>query len=80
MGNAIVLAPPARLARLGFEALPAVIEDAGDGASRRFIEFFTANIRNRTDGSRGGRDRAAGYENEADGTRTRNLRRDRPAL
>jgi len=47
MGNGIVLAPPARLARLGFEALPAVIEDAGEGASRRFIEFFTANIRNK---------------------------------
>lgn len=47
MGNEIVIVRPGRLARLGFEALPAVIEDAGEGASRRFIEFFTANIRNK---------------------------------
>ena len=26
--------------------LPAVIQDAGDQAAKRFIEFFTANIRN----------------------------------
>jgi site-specific recombinase XerD len=28
-------------------AVPAVIADAGDGAARRFIEFFAASIRNR---------------------------------
>lgn len=27
-------------------AVPPIIADAGDGASRRFLEFFTANIRN----------------------------------
>jgi len=27
--------------------VPALIGDAGDQAARRFIEFFTANIRNR---------------------------------
>ena len=27
-------------------AIPAIIADAGEGAARRFVEFFTANIRN----------------------------------
>lgn len=27
--------------------VPAIVADLGDGASRRFLEFFTANIRNR---------------------------------
>lgn len=35
------------LANVGLPALPALIADAGEGASRRFIEFFTANIRNK---------------------------------
>jgi len=35
------------MARGGLESLPAVIADAGEGASRRFVEFFTANIRNK---------------------------------
>src|ERR1043166_7337162 len=35
------------LARVGFDSLPAAIADAGAHAGRRFIEFFTANIRNR---------------------------------
>lgn len=35
------------LARAGLGALPALITDAGENASRRFIEFFTANIRNK---------------------------------
>jgi integrase/recombinase XerD len=26
--------------------IPAIIADAGDNAARRFLEFFTANIRN----------------------------------
>ncbi len=36
-----------QLARAGFEKLPAVITRAGEKAAWRFIEFFTANIRNR---------------------------------
>ncbi len=36
-----------RLARAGFEGLPAVIAQAGEKAGRRFVEFFTANIRNK---------------------------------
>jgi hypothetical protein len=27
-------------------SVPAIIADAGDGAAKRFLEFFTANIRN----------------------------------
>lgn len=38
---------PRQLARIGLDALPAVIADAGERAGGRFIEFFTANIRNR---------------------------------
>jgi len=36
-----------KLARVGLEALPHIIEQAGDDAARAFIEFFTANIRNK---------------------------------
>lgn len=40
--------PPRRdLARAGFETLPAAITRAGERAAWRFIEFFTANIRNK---------------------------------
>jgi site-specific recombinase XerD len=35
------------LHRIGFDRLPAVIARAGDRAARRFVEFFTATIRNR---------------------------------
>src|SRR5713101_5166689 len=41
-----VAAPPA-LIRAGIETLPAAIAAAGAHTSERFIEFFTANIRNR---------------------------------
>jgi hypothetical protein len=41
-----VSAPPA-LIRAGPETLPAPISAAGARTSERFIEFFTANIRNR---------------------------------
>lgn len=41
------LLAPSQLSRNGFESLPSVIVEAGENASRRFIEFFTANIRNR---------------------------------
>src|SRR4051812_18015076 len=37
----------ADLARIGLENLPPVIAAAGEKASRRFVEFFTANIRNK---------------------------------
>ena len=42
----VVAAPPA-LIRAGIETLPAAIAAADAHTSERFIEFFTANIRNR---------------------------------
>src|SRR5580692_6309885 len=41
------IVPPPALIRAGLEALPSIIRAQGERASRRFIEFFTANIRNR---------------------------------
>jgi hypothetical protein len=41
------IVPPPALVRTGLDALPAIIRARGERASRRFIEFFTANIRNR---------------------------------
>jgi hypothetical protein len=41
------LTPPPALVRAGLETLPAIIRNRGERASRRFIEFFTASIRNR---------------------------------
>jgi site-specific recombinase XerD len=41
------LTPPPALVRAGLDALPAIIRDRGERTSRRFIEFFTASIRNR---------------------------------
>ncbi|MDL5047323.1 tyrosine-type recombinase/integrase [Oscillatoria amoena NRMC-F 0135] len=38
---------PASIRRLGFDCVPVTIGNAGEGASRRFMEFFTANIRNK---------------------------------
>jgi hypothetical protein len=35
------------LVRAGLETLPAIIRGHGERASHRFIEFFTASIRNR---------------------------------
>jgi len=35
------------LVRAGLEALPAIVRVVGERASRRFIEFFSAAIRNR---------------------------------
>jgi integrase/recombinase XerD len=40
-GTEIISRPEA-----GRLTVPAIITDAGDGAARRFLEFFTANIRN----------------------------------
>jgi len=34
-------------ATAGFHSLPTLIAQAGEHASRRFLEFFTASIRNR---------------------------------
>lgn len=39
--------PRRQLARAGFERLPSIIAAGGPRAARRFVEFFTANIRNR---------------------------------
>ena len=46
-GTAIELAPARTLVGHTGIVLPRLIVDAGERASRRFIEFFTANIRNR---------------------------------
>jgi hypothetical protein len=44
----LTVIPPARtLATASGFVLPAVIADAGDRAAKRFVEFFTATIRNR---------------------------------
>lgn len=47
MSTQIAASPARQVTRVGLESLPAVIAGAGEGASRRFVEFFTANIRNR---------------------------------
>jgi integrase/recombinase XerD len=41
------IVPPPALVRAGLETLPVIIRAQGERASRRFIEFFTATIRNR---------------------------------
>jgi site-specific recombinase XerD len=41
------IVPPPALIRAGLDALPAIVRARGERASRRFIQFFTANIRNR---------------------------------
>jgi integrase/recombinase XerD len=38
---------PRNLAKVGFESLPVIFARAGENASRRFVEFFTAEIRNK---------------------------------
>jgi site-specific recombinase XerD len=43
----IVVSPARQAGRVGLDILPAVITGAGESASRRFVEFFTANIRNK---------------------------------
>jgi integrase len=47
MTQALVRFAPTSVVRLGFESLPVQIGAAGDTAARRFIEFFTATIRNK---------------------------------
>jgi hypothetical protein len=41
------IVPPPALVRAGLKTSPTIIRAQGEGASRRFIEFFTATIRNR---------------------------------
>jgi hypothetical protein len=41
------IVPPPALIRAGLDALPSIIRARGERANRRFIEFFTANVRNR---------------------------------
>src|ERR1700738_1081292 len=41
------IAPTPALVRAGMDALPAAILARGERTTRRFIEFFTATIRNR---------------------------------
>src|SRR5712692_5729874 len=47
MTKALVPIPENKLSRAGLERLPAMIARAGENAAWRFIEFFTANIRNK---------------------------------
>src|SRR3989442_967570 len=42
-----LVVPARQLARVGLATIPSLIADAGEGAVRRTMEFFTANIRNR---------------------------------
>jgi len=39
--------PASALARQATRGVPALIAEAGDAAARRFLEFFSVNIRNR---------------------------------
>jgi integrase/recombinase XerD len=45
--NDLIPIPPRQLGRAGLDKLPATIARAGERAAWRFVEFFTANIRNR---------------------------------
>lgn len=47
MNSELVPIPPRDLARTGLDSLPAAIGRAGEAAAWRFIEFFTATIRNK---------------------------------
>jgi hypothetical protein len=47
VSNEIVPVTVRQLARVGLDAIPVIIRDPGEKAGRRFIEFFTANIRNK---------------------------------
>ena len=47
MSTQIVVSPARQAGRVGLDKLPAVITGAGESASRRFVEFYTANIRNK---------------------------------
>lgn len=44
----LTVIPPARtLATAGGFVVPLIVADAGDQAAKRFVEFFTATIRNK---------------------------------
>ena len=45
--NHLIKSPAARIARPDFVAVPSLIVDSGENAWRRYVEFFTAHIRNR---------------------------------
>ncbi len=47
MSTELTVLPPRQLIQIGVTTLPSVITRAGEHASQRFIEFFTANIRNK---------------------------------
>jgi site-specific recombinase XerD len=47
MAKSIVSVSPSSLARYGLSSLPKLVTDAGERATKRFVEFFTANIRNK---------------------------------
>src|SRR5881628_1002602 len=47
MSPNIVPVLPCQLSQAGYEFLPTPISNAGERAGERFIEFFTANIRNK---------------------------------
>jgi integrase/recombinase XerD len=47
MSSEIVPVPPRELSRAGFDHIPIIIGRAGRAATWRFIEFFTATIRNK---------------------------------
>ena len=51
--------PPPALIRAGLDALPAIVRAQGERASRCFIEFFTASIRNRNTQARARGDHTA---------------------
>jgi hypothetical protein len=45
------IALPPALIRTGLDALPSIIPNHGERTSRRFIQFFTVSIRNRSTGA-----------------------------
>ena len=47
MSGQLTTIPPRKITKSGRPAVPALIDAAGERASRRFLEFFTAEIRNR---------------------------------
>ena len=47
MGKNELTIGSAQFVRIGLAKLPHVIAQAGENAGRRFVEFFTANIRNK---------------------------------
>jgi site-specific recombinase XerD len=47
MTKALLSSSSHDLTRFGFGAVPRLVAQAGENATRRFVEFFTANIRNK---------------------------------